>query len=117
MVRRIVPYVSNTHHLKESLVCIQDVVATRPQQSNLLDLGPNIQVSEPQALEEATEEDHYPKLHQQISNFMTARVMGLSNVGIEIPYNYGILVPETGQSILQIREVLRVGGGEILSDK
>ena len=72
---------------------------------------------EPQALAEVLEDVHHTKLHQQIRDFLTARVMGISNVSIEIPYNYGILVPETGQSILQIREVLRVGGGEILSDK
>ena len=64
-------------------------------------------MSEPQALAEVPEEVHQPKLHQQISEFLTERVFGLSNVRFDIPKNYGILVPETGQSLIQIGDVLQ----------
>ena len=62
-------------------------------------------------LAEVPEEVHKPRLHQQIRKLLTARVLGLSNVGVEIPYKYEILVPETGPSLLHIREVLQGGGG------
>ena len=81
----MVPQVSNPHHFKESSVCLQDVVTTRLQQYTLPDLGPRLQVSEPQALVEVSEEVHQPKLHQQISDLLNARVLGLFNVGVEIP--------------------------------
>ena len=55
------------------------------------------------------EEVHQPEPHQKIINLLTARVLGLSNVDVEIPYNYGILVLETRQSLLYIREVLKGG--------
>ena len=48
---------------------------------------------------------------------MTARVLGLSNVGFDIPYNYGILVPETVHTPPQIREVIQSEGGNIRSDE
>ena len=93
IVRKIFPPVSNAHHLKELSLCTQDVVGKTPQQYTLPDLGPRIQVSETKALSELPEVFHPPEIHQHISNFMTARVLGLFNVGVEIPYNYGILVP------------------------
>ena len=42
------------------------------------------------------------------------RVIGLFNLVIDIPYNYGVLVPETGQSLLQIGEVLQGRGGGMI---
>ena len=85
MFQRIGPHVSNNHHFKELLIHTQDLVTTLPQQDTLADLGPHLQVSETKALTEVTEEVHHPKLHQNISNFLTERVLGLSNVNVDIP--------------------------------
>ena len=50
-------------------------------------------MSEPKALAEVPEEFHHAKLNKQIIELLTARVLGLSNVIVYIPYNYGTLVP------------------------
>ena len=42
---------------------------------------------------EVVEEVHQLKIHQKISNVLNARVLGLSCVGVVVPYNDGILVP------------------------
>ena len=99
------------------LVRTQDLVATLPQLYTLPELGPHLQVLEPQELTEVLEDVHHTKIHQHISDLLTVRVMGLSNFGVDIPYNYGILLMETGQSLLHIGEVLQCGGGEVSSDE
>ena len=42
------------------------------------------QASESQMLEEVPEEVHTPKIDQQLRELLTASVLGLSNVGVEI---------------------------------
>ena len=48
-------------------------------------MQPRLQVAESPASREVMEEAHQTELHQQISNMMTERVMGLTDVGIEFP--------------------------------
>ena len=55
-----------------------------PQQYALSNLRPHLQVTEPLVLEEAAEEVHQPKIRQQISDLLTAIVLVLANVGIEV---------------------------------
>ena len=57
----------------------------RLQQSTLPDLEPSLQVLEPQALVEVPEEVQWTKIHQHISNLLTARFLGMSNIGVDIP--------------------------------
>ena len=40
---------------------------------------------ETKALTEVVEEVHQPKLHHQIRDMLTARVLGLANVDVEVP--------------------------------
>ena len=55
---------------------------------------------EPQALSEVVEEANQTKLHQQVRNMLAARVLGLSDVGVELPWNNRALVLEYFQGLL-----------------
>ena len=57
----------------------------------------------PPALTEVEEELHQPELHQKVRNFLAARILGFADVGSEVPYQYGILVPEACQGLIQVR--------------
>ena len=60
----------------------------------------NVQV--PQAMPEEEEEVHQTKIHHQVSNLLAVQVLGFYNVGAEVLYHYGILVPEACQGLLQV---------------
>ena len=68
-------------------------------------------MSYPQALDKVWNEFRQPELHKQIIDSMSARVLVVSYVGVEMTYNYGILDPETSQILPQIGEVIHGGGG------
>ena len=67
----------------------------------------------PSALAEVEEEFHHTELHQQVSNLLAARVLGFDDVGAEVTYHYGILVPEACYGLLQVRQVPQGGGREV----
>ena len=54
------------------------------------------------ALLEVEEEVHHPKLQQQVRDLLAAQVLGISDLGDEVPYPYGILVPEVCQGLLKV---------------
>ena len=70
-------------------------------------------MTEPPALPEVVEEVHQPELCQQISNLLAARVLGVYDVGSEVPYHYSILVPEACQGLLQVRQMFQGVGQEV----
>ena len=43
-------------------------------------------------------------------------VLGFADVSAEIPYHYGILVPEVCQGLLQFRKLLQGGGQEVCTN-
>ena len=49
---------------------------------------------------EVVKEVHQTKLHQQISNMLTAQVLGLENFGNDVPYHDGFLILESCQGLL-----------------
>ena len=51
-------------------------------------------------LTEVVEEVHQPELQQHTRDLLTAWVLGLDNVYVEVPYQYGVLVPEACQGLL-----------------
>ena len=75
-----VPYY---YHLESAQIRPQYLITSCPQQSTPLHLQPCLHVEESPALPEVVEDIHKPKLHQKIINLMTARVLGLSNVGVD----------------------------------
>ena len=69
---------------------------------------PCFHVPVPPALLEVEEEVHYTKLQQQVRDLLAAQVLGISDLGAEVPYPYGILVPEVCQGLLEVWKVLQV---------
>ena len=61
---------------------------------------PRLHVLVPPALLEVVEEVHHPKILQQVSGLLAARALGFANVGAEVLYHYGILVPEVCKGLL-----------------
>ena len=49
-------------------------------------------MEETPALLGVVKEVHQTKLHQHICDLLTARVMGLADVGVEVPYHVLVLV-------------------------
>ena len=89
--------------LQRSAGIPQDVVTTCPYHSGLSHPKPRIHFPVPSVLPEVLEEVHHPKLNQQVSNMLAARVLGFSDISAEFPQQYGILVPEYFQGLLQVR--------------
>ena len=85
MTRGIIFHVPHYHHFEEVLSCPQDLVTSCPQKSDLLHLRPRLQPAEPSGLLEITKEVHQPELHHQSIDLMAARVLGLADVGVEVP--------------------------------
>ena len=81
----------------------QDVVSTCLHRSALSLLQTHLHVSVLPVLPEVVEEVHQTKLHHQVSNLLTVRVLGFVDVGAEVPYYYGMLAPEAWQGLLQVR--------------
>ena len=81
-------------------IYLQDVVTYFPQKSSLSHLKPYIHLAEPPELSEVADEVNQPKLHHQICNLLAARVLGLANVGVEVPCHDEVLVPESCQGLL-----------------
>ena len=67
----------------------QDVVTSCPYQSALSHLRPRLYAPEFPSLPEMVGDVHQPELHENIGYLLTARVLGSSNVGMEVPYHYG----------------------------
>ena len=81
----------------------QDVVATYPHRSALSHPRPCCHVPVPPALIEVLEDFHQPELRQKVRDLLDMRVMSFENVGAEVPFQYGILVLEACQGLLQVR--------------
>ena len=85
---------SHSHHFEAAPVCAHDVVNYLPHHFVLYHPTPRLHVTVPPELTEVEEEFHQPELHQQVRNFMAARIWGFADVGAEVPYPYEILVLE-----------------------
>ena len=59
-------------------------------------------MAESQVLEEVVEEIHQTKLHQEVENFLDLGVLGLPYVNIKVFHQYGLLLPEAEQGLLQV---------------
>ena len=84
MILGLAPYAPYYHHFKAAPVCLQYVITSCPHILALSHLRPRLHAPEPPALLEVVEEVHQPELNQQISDLLTARVLGLDDVGIEV---------------------------------
>ena len=84
MFQGIVPHVTYSHHFEVIPIRPQDVIKYCPQQSSLSHMRPFIQVKKLQALLEVVEDAQHPKLHHHISYMLTARVLSLNYVGIDL---------------------------------
>ena len=78
-------YIPYYHHFKVAPIFPQDVFTSCPHQYALSHLIPRIHVPESPVLTELVEEVHQPKLHRHISDLLTAGVLGLAYVSIEVP--------------------------------
>ena len=103
MICGVVSYSSYSHYFEATPVNPQDVVTSCLYHSYLSHPKQIHYVPVTQELTEVEEEVHHPKLHQQVSNLLAARVLGFSDVGAEVPYHYGILVPGLCQGLLPVR--------------
>ena len=73
------------HHLKSALIFPQDVLTYFPHNSTLYHLRPHFHVPELPALTEVVEEVHQTKLQQHTRDLLTAWVLGLDDVYVEVP--------------------------------
>ena len=89
------------HHLEAAPIHTSDVVTCFLHHYTLSQSRTHLHMPEPPALLEVVDELHHPKLHQQVSDLLTAQVLVLSDVGVEVPYHNEILVPEVCQVLLQ----------------
>ena len=65
---------SHSHHFEAAPVCAHDVVNYLPHHFVLYHPTPLLHVPVPPELTEVEEEFHQPELHQQVRNFMAARI-------------------------------------------
>ena len=103
MLRGVVTYAPYSHHFEVAPVCPHNVVTSCLHRSALYHQRPRLHLPVPTALPEVEEEVHKPEIHQQVSNLLAARVLGLDDVGAEVPQYYDIVVPEACQGLLQVR--------------
>ena len=73
-------------------------------------------MTEPLALPEVADEVYHTKLHPNISDLLTARVLVLADFGFEFPQHYGILSLEACQGLLLVQKVTQGGGREVCTN-
>ena len=85
MIRGVSPYVPYSHYFEVVPICPQHVVTSCPHQSTLSHLRPLPHVLETPELPEVVDKVYQPKIHQQIRDLLTSRVLGLADVRVEVP--------------------------------
>ena len=61
-------------------------------------------------ISEVVEGVHQPKLCHSFIDLLVAWVLGLADVGAEVPYHYGISVLEVCQGLLQVGYLIQYVG-------
>ena len=85
MLREVVTNAPYSHHFEVVPVCHQDVATSCLHISALSHPIPHLHMTVMPYLPKAEEEVHQPELQHQVGDLLAARVMGLGDVGAEVP--------------------------------
>ena len=86
------------------MVRSENIVTSRPEDGALSDLVPSLQVPEPTALAEVSDQVYETVLRKEVHHSLDLQAHRLVEVHVQVPKDYGVL--ETFQGLLQVRQVL-----------
>ena len=101
VIQREVPHIANTYQIEAALVRSKNVVTSRPEEGDLLDLGPIFQVPEPMALAEVSDQVYESVLHKEVRHFQAPPTPCLVEVHVQVSKENGVL--EKFKGLLQVR--------------
>ena len=97
-------HVADPYELEAETFRSDNAVTSRPEDSDLPDLGQSFQFLEPMALAEVAEQVYETVLREEVRHLLALRAPPLVKFHVKLPKDDCVI--ETFQSLLQVRKVL-----------